>query len=268
MAFVLAAVPVHGGEIPALVNAIRMQGCEGQPGVKTAVRPSASLDRIARRLSQVGRLSAALERGRYVAASSASIHIDGTVEVAALRRVLHDEYCATVNNPAFSEIGVYRRGDGTWVVLAEPFSPPDSADQHAIAQQVLELVNVARRQARKCGPSHHEATHPLVLSATLSRLALAHAHDMARHGLLGHRGSDGSEPAQRVTRAGYRWRVTAENVAAGQPGAEAVVAHWLDSPGHCANLMGAQFTEMGLAFAIEPRSSARIYWAQVFAAPR
>jgi uncharacterized protein YkwD len=265
---VLMAAPGHAAGLVPEVNTIRMQGCKGQPGVGVAVRQSASLDEVARQLSRVGRLSAALEHAGYEAESSASIHLDGTTELAALGKILREQYCATVNNAAFSEIGVFRRGAGSWLVLADPFSPPDPADQEAVARQVLALVNAARQEARKCGRQKFPATHPLQLSATLSRAALAHARDMAAHRSLDHRGADGSQPAQRVTRAGYAWRTTAENIAAGQPGAAAVVAHWLDSPGHCANLMGAQYTEMGVAFTIEPQSRARIYWAQVFAAPR
>jgi uncharacterized protein YkwD len=268
IATVLAAGPVHAAELASVVNTIRAQGCAGLRGVKIPVRPSASLDKVARQLSQGGQLSAALERGGYMAARSASIHIEGTDEAAAVDRVLRKQYCATVINPVFSEIGVFQRGASTWLVLADPVSAPDPADQEAIARQVLERVNAARQQDRKCGRREFGAAHPLELSPTLSQVAMEHARDMANHGKMSHRGSDGSEPAQRVTRAGYRWRTTAENVAAGQPGAEAVVAHWLNSPGHCANLMGTQFTQMGVAFAIDPRDSARVYWAQVLATPR
>lgn len=43
---------------------------------------------------------------------------------------------------------------------------------------------------------------------------------------------------------------------------------WIDSPGHCANPMDARFTEMGLAYAVDARSRAGIYWTQVFATPQ
>jgi uncharacterized protein YkwD len=263
----LAAAPSGAAELADAVNAIRSQGCGGQPGAKSPVRSNASLDEVARRLSQGGALSAALERGNYAAMSSTSIHIDGTTEEAAIRRVLRETYCGAVNNPNFSEIGTFRRGDETWLVLAQPLNLPDPSDQQAVARRVLELVNAARRQPRSCGRQKFEATRPLELKSPLSEAARLHARDMARHGAMRHRGSDGSEPADRVTRAGYRWRTVAENVAAGQPSAEAVVAHWLGSPGHCENLMGQQFTQMGAGFAIE-QGGTRIYWAQVFAAPR
>jgi uncharacterized protein YkwD len=268
LAMALVAMPASAKELVPELNSIRMQGCQGQPGAGTAVRPSRALDEAARHLSRGTRLGAALERGRYRARNSASIQLEGSREIPVLRRALREEHCAAINHPAFSEAGVYRRGKHTWIVLAEPFSPPSPGDREATARQVLELVNAARRQGTRCGGERHGATRPVELSAALSQVALAHARDMAAHSAMSHRGSDGSRPAERVTRAGYRWRHTAENVAAGQPDAESVVEHWLNSPGHCATIMGARYTEMGVAFAVRAESEAGIYWAQVFAAPQ
>ena len=71
-----------------------------------------------------------------------------------------------------------------------------------------------------------------------------------------------------MRRAGYVWRSVGENVAAGQPDAETVVKAWLDSPGHCENIMSPNFREMGVAFATAPQGELRILWAQEFAAPQ
>jgi uncharacterized protein YkwD len=59
-----------------------------------------------------------------------------------------------------------------------------------------------------------------------------------------------------------------ENIAAGQQAPDAAVDGWLRSPPHCANLMGPQYTEMGIAFAVQPTSEAGIYWVQMFGTPR
>ena len=83
-----------------------------------------------------------------------------------------------------------------------------------------------------------------------------------------HEGRNGSTPGQRVTQAGYRWRAVGENVAAGQPTADAVMAAWLSSPGHCANIMNGQYTEMGIASAANERDKYGVYWTMSLAAPR
>ena len=107
-----------------------------------------------------------------------------------------------------------------------------------------------------------------MLSETLNRAAAAHARDMADRSRLDHTGSDGSSPAERATRAGYTWRFVGENIASGQATPEQVVEEWIGSSHHCANLMSADFTEMGVGFAADSTSAGGIYWAQVFAAPR
>jgi len=56
-----------------------------------------------------------------------------------------------------------------------------------------------------------------------------------------------------------------ENIAAGQTTPEQVIQGWLDSDGHCANIMNANFEEMGVALATNSGIYG-IYWTQVFAA--
>jgi uncharacterized protein YkwD len=109
---------------------------------------------------------------------------------------------------------------------------------------------------------------PLRHSVVLQRAALAHAHDMASGNYLDHKGSDGSLPAERVTREGYSWIAVSENIAAGPSTAEDVVAGWLDSPRHCANLMSSRYSGTGVAYAFDPASEKGTYWVQVFAAPK
>jgi uncharacterized protein YkwD len=133
---------------------------------------------------------------------------------------------------------------------------------------VLDLVNAARAEPRVCGRDSFGAASPLTASSTLTAAAAVHAQDMADHRKLDHKGSDDSVSGDRITRAGYVWSVSGENIASGQRDAEAVVASWLQSPGHCATLMAPYFTETGVAFALAPNENPPIYWVQVFAAPR
>ncbi|MGQ0428979.1 MAG: CAP domain-containing protein [Gammaproteobacteria bacterium] len=202
----------------------------------------------------------------YRALQSAMLEVRGGD--AAIARTLAGRGCKDIADPAYREFGIATRGKGTWIVLATPFEPPAARDAEAVGRRVFELVNKARSQPRSCGRKDFGAAAPLAPSEALRRAALAHAADMAARGVLHHSGHDGTTPAERVTRAGYRWRFTGENIAAGQPTPEQVVAGWLESPRHCANIMDPDFTEMGVAFAFESGSDKGIYWTQVFAAPR
>jgi uncharacterized protein YkwD len=92
---------------------------------------------------------------------------------------------------------------------------------------------------------------------------------MASHRRFAHEGSDGSLVAGRATRAGYDWRLVGENIAAGQPSAREAVEGWIESPGHCANLMNPVFTDMGAGYEISrARLPGFVYWTQVFAVRR
>jgi uncharacterized protein YkwD len=90
---------------------------------------------------------------------------------------------------------------------------------------------------------------------------------MAGLSFFSHTGSDGSQVAERARRSGYAWRSVGENIAAGQMTAEAAMQGWIKSPSHCANLMQPGYTEMGLAFAVNPQSESGVYWVQVFGLP-
>ncbi|MFX5777110.1 CAP domain-containing protein, partial [Acinetobacter baumannii] len=79
------------------------------------------------------------------------------------------------------------------------------ADRPLVGRRVLELTNLARSRPRRCGSELFPAAPPLVPApASLERAAQEHSEDMARHDYMDHTGRDGSTPAQRVTRSGYR----------------------------------------------------------------
>lgn len=86
---------------------------------------------------------------------------------------------------------------------------------------------------------------------------------MADNDFFDHTGSDESTVVVRVEREKYLWRAVGENVAMGPRSVPQAVEGWLDSPGHCSNIMNGDFTEMGAALSHNGQ-----YWVQVFAAPR
>ena len=64
-----------------------------------------------------------------------------------------------------------------WIVVAAPLTLPKADDMPQVAARVLELVNEARAQTRKCGSRAFTPVPPLKLSPILSRAALAHAKE-------------------------------------------------------------------------------------------
>ena len=250
------------------LNTLRSRGCSGHAGVSASLRPSRDLDRVAQEWSRGGRLREALERTNYRALDSASMRVTGTSNDGAILKVLAQSYCETVTGKAFTEVGLYRRKDATWIVVARPFTLPAVKDAREIGNRVLALVNDARSKPRKCGSQSFPAVGSLKLSAMLTQAALVQAQDMSAHQHFEHEGTDGSTPSQRVTRTGYQWQNVGENIAAGASTAEEVVAGWLNSPGHCKNIMTPAYTEMGIAYVTDTKNREGIYWSQVFGRPR
>ena len=271
-AALLAAGTAHGqgsDELTALVNAYRdaPQRCEGMRMPPAGVlAPSEALTRV--RVPPGTGLSQGLDDAGYQAATSRLIWVSGLARADAVMAMLAQSHCRTILDPRYTDIGVSRSGKRWRIVLAQPLLAPDLGDWQAAGRRTLELVNAARTQPRSCGDKSFAAAPPLAWNEQLAAAARAHSSDMARRSELGHAGSDGSTSAQRATRQGYAWRAVGENVAGGQGSAEKVVAGWLASPTHCANIMSPDFTEMGAAYATNPESGMRIYWTQVFGRPQ
>lgn len=151
------------------------------------------------------------------------------------------------------------------VACGSTATTPDAGDGPATTPpadlvRLADLVDEARSEARTCGSTRFEAATPLATDLRLQTAAQVHSGDMHANGFMNHVGSDGSDVGERVTRQGYTWSSVGENIAAGFGTPEAVMAAWLSSPGHCANVMRSSYAHLGVG-----RSGS--FWTQVFARP-
>lgn len=147
-------------------------------------------------------------------------------------------------------------------ILAISISSPaygidaNSAEPDSMEEQVVAETNKAREA---------QGLSALQPDPSLMDAARIHAADMAKHGFLSHSGSDGSTPQERMEEAGYiNWRSTGENVAAGQDTAEGVVASWMKSPPHRANILNPDFCDIGVGVASTSNGAYGTYWAAKF----
>jgi Uncharacterized protein with SCP/PR1 domains len=237
------------------------------------LKPQAALERVARDLARGDQLQQSLNAAGYRATRSSALSIRGDgVGAQAAGMLAKQSSCQELQNAAMTEVGVYLDARQVWIVIAAPFAPSvgasGQASGQAAGQRVLDLVNQARATPRYCGNRAFNAARPVRWNDSLAEASRLHAEDMARYNYFSHSGRDGSDPAERVERAGYRYRSTGENIAAGQMKPEDAVAGWIKSPEHCANLMNPAFTEMGAAFAVDSRSEMGVYWTQAFGTPR
>ena len=133
---------------------------------------------------------------------------------------------------------------------------------------MLTLVNNTRDRGRTCGSDTIAAQPPLAWNCRLDQAALDHSTSMADNDFHAHVSPiDGSDPGDRIRATGYMPQAWGENIAAGYADEESVMQGWLDSPGHCANIMSSSFTEMGAGSAANSASTFGIYWTQKFGRP-
>ncbi|PDW02138.1 hypothetical protein CJ255_15565 [Candidatus Viridilinea mediisalina] len=144
-----------------------------------------------------------------------------------------------------------------------PSAPsPNPDDVHPFVSEVVVLTNQAR-QANGCAVT-------LTMNPLLNQAAQSHSEDMARRNYFSHFSPEGTSLSDRVTMTGYAWQAVAENIGAGYLTPTQVVAGWMSSPGHRANILNCNYTEIGVGYAEANDDSAAFvtYWTQVFARPR
>ena len=138
----------------------------------------------------------------------------------------------------------------------DPIVRPDQTK----AEIILQEVNKYRLAGCNCGSEYFPPADTLSLNDTLSLAAKNHSMDMDKNNFISHTGSDDTDPSERVSRYNYKWSLVGENNARGDFTEASVVKAWIDSPGHCKNIMNPHYTEMGAG-------KSGNYWALVFARP-
>lgn len=123
---------------------------------------------------------------------------------------------------------------------------------------MLQLVNNARTKGCQCGDTWYYPVPPVKWNDLLEKAALSHSSDMASKKFFSHTAPDGSRGGDRIVKAGYSWMRYGENIGMGYANEREMVEGWLKSPGHCKNIMGKEYKEMGVARVGE-------YWTQEFA---
>lgn len=120
------------------------------------------------------------------------------------------------------------------------FGPQEATKAPTLAaEKIVELTNQYRKEA---------GVKPLTINTTLTKAAQTKTDDMFAKQYFEHIAPDGTTPAQLVLKTGYNYKTTGENLALGDFKDEAdLVKAWYDSPGHRANMLNADFTEIGVA---------------------
>jgi len=119
--------------------------------------------------------------------------------------------------------------------------------------RVIELTNIERAK---------EGLPALKGNWELSRIARVKSQDMIDHNYFDHQSPTYGSPFDMMKSFGIPFSYAGENIAAGQRTPEEVVNGWMNSPGHRANIMNPNYTQIGVGLA--KGGSYGFYWTQQF----
>jgi uncharacterized protein YkwD len=125
-------------------------------------------------------------------------------------------------------------------------------------EKARDLINAYRKE---------NGLKPLKLNTSLTEAAKNHSRDLAKWDRISHYGSDGSNPWDRVKRAGYSAKLAAENVGTGQVTIDEVMKGWQTSPGHNKNLLLSDASDMGIALVQDNKTEFKTFWTLVVGSP-
>jgi uncharacterized protein YkwD len=100
----------------------------------------------------------------------------------------------------------------------------------------------------------------------LQAAARKHSKDMAMNGFFAHTNLAGRSPFDRMKAEGYKGTTMGENIAAGNATAAQTMTQWMNSDGHCANIMNPKYKQLGVGYWYNASSKYRHYWTQNFGA--
>ena len=128
-----------------------------------------------------------------------------------------------------------------------------------IQSEIISLTNAERAQNKVAA---------LKESPLLDRSAQAKADDMAERGYFAHKDPQGREPWVWIQEAGYDYQYAGENLAVRFVDSQDVVAGWMASPTHRANIIKPSYTDIGVGIAQGVyKGQPATFVVQYFAAP-
>lgn len=128
----------------------------------------------------------------------------------------------------------------------------NGTSQGDFASQVVALVNAERTK---------QGLSALTIDTKVQQAALVRAKESAQS--FSHTRPNGSSFSTALTEAGVSYRRAGENIAYGQSTPQQVMNAWMNSSGHRANILNANYTTIGVGYTV---INGTAYWAQLFTA--
>jgi uncharacterized YkwD family protein len=144
-----------------------------------------------------------------------------------------------IKNPSviWQGMRVYIPGSSTGAAAGQTGTVADASA--SFANQVVTLVNAERAKA---------GLKPLASYAPLTKVAYDKAVDMYQNNYFSHQSPTYGSPFDMMRAYGVTYSYAGENIAKGQRTPGEVMQAWMNSPGHRANILSANFTRIGVAY--------------------
>ena len=136
---------------------------------------------------------------------------------------------------------------------AEPVKPAPTQPGTTVSAYEAQVVTLVNEERAKYG------LPALTLNAKLSDVARLKSQDMRDKGYFSHTSPTYGSPFDMMRQFGITYKSAGENIAYGQKTPQVVVTAWMNSQGHRANILNANFTQIGVGYV-----SSGNYWTQMF----
>lgn len=140
--------------------------------------------------------------------------------------------------------------------VGQKLTIPSASPLAEFEKEVFRLVNVQRSRA---------GLQLLTYNWEVARCARMKSQDMVNKGYFSHTSPTYGSPFNMMESFGIRFSSAAENIAYGQRTAQEVMTGWMNSPGHKANILSRNITQIGVGAA--KTASGTLYWTQMFIKP-
>jgi uncharacterized YkwD family protein/spore coat assembly protein SafA len=190
---------------------------------------------------------------------------------------------STVSTTAFAQATTYKvaSGDSIWkiavkyeigiselikanpqiknpgmIYVGQKVNIPEADSLKSIETEVVKLINAERTK---------RGLSALTTNWELARVARYKSQDMINKNYFSHTSPTYGSPFKMMEQFGLKFSAAAENIAYGQKTPREVVAGWMNSPGHRANILSASYTQTGVGAA--KKADGTLYWTQMFIKP-
>jgi len=144
----------------------------------------------------------------------------------------------------------------TLAMLSGMFALPANAATTGLAAEVVRLTNAERAND---GRTALASTHSKLNAAAQKR-----AQEIGAKYDSNHLRPDGRKWSTVFEEYGISYRVAGENIAMGQKSPAAVVAAWMNSPGHRSNILGLEANFNYIGVGVYEKKDGTLCWVQLF----